>query len=226
MKALLISVHAKWCALMMNGDKTIEVRKGTALYKAIQKLIDEYGYADIYVYCTKGNEDIIRESSPYSSVPNYVCVKFDKKLSKELPEYEYSSRGKVIFKFRCYKVEEIPHIVYQSDEYSTKSLVHNELLSKSQLSEVELFRYLNWNNGTAIHISVLEVFDRPKELSEFYKNGYSKAVDELYWYYAADYINGHEDYDKGDLDEQCRNELKHEYILTKAPQSWCYTEVE
>ena len=53
MKAIMISDHAKWCALMMNKKKTVEVRKGTTLYKAIQKLIDENGYADIYVYCTK-----------------------------------------------------------------------------------------------------------------------------------------------------------------------------
>ena len=53
MKALMISDHPKWCALMMNGDKTVEVRVGTALYKATQKLIDKYGYADFYVYCTK-----------------------------------------------------------------------------------------------------------------------------------------------------------------------------
>lgn len=29
MKAIMISDHAKWCALMMNGKKKVEVRKGT-----------------------------------------------------------------------------------------------------------------------------------------------------------------------------------------------------
>lgn len=54
MKAIIISDKPKWCALMMNGDKTIEFRKNKALANAIQKLIDENGYADIYVCCSKG----------------------------------------------------------------------------------------------------------------------------------------------------------------------------
>ena len=53
MKAIMISIKPKWCAKIMNGEKTIEVRKNKALANAIQKLIDENEYADIYVYCTK-----------------------------------------------------------------------------------------------------------------------------------------------------------------------------
>ena len=105
MKAILISDHAKWCALMMNKKKKIEVRKGTALYKAIQKLIDEYGYADIYVYCTKGKPNLWL---PYE----YDCFELDEAsqpyLSDEpILDIDTKMNGKVIFKFRCYKVEEI-----------------------------------------------------------------------------------------------------------------------
>lgn len=174
MKAIMISDHARWCALMMNGYKKIEVRKGTALYKATQKLIDEYGYAEFYVYCTKGDYDIVRESSPYSSVPYYTCVKIDKKLSKDLPEYKYSCRGKVIFKFRCYKVEEIETEHDRFDEviwYSTGSMDVGDICKNSCLIFDELDDYLDGEKGTAIHISDLEIFDEPKELSEFYKNG-------------------------------------------------------
>ena len=46
MKAIMISIKPKWCAKIMNGEKTIEVRKNKALANAIQKLIDENGYAD------------------------------------------------------------------------------------------------------------------------------------------------------------------------------------
>ena len=49
----MISIKPKWCAKIMNGEKTIEVRKNKALATAIQKLIDENGYAEIYVYCSK-----------------------------------------------------------------------------------------------------------------------------------------------------------------------------
>ena len=40
MKAIMIAIKPKWCAKIMNGDKTIEVRKNKALATAIQKLID------------------------------------------------------------------------------------------------------------------------------------------------------------------------------------------
>lgn len=199
MKAILISDHAKWCALMMNGDKTVEVRKGTALYKTIQKLIDEYGYADIYVYCTKDSKN------PLFGYPEgfETIYDIDNKYDKD---FRYYLNGKVIFKFRCYKVEEIPHIVFHTDKYSTKSLVHKELLSKSQLNETELFRYLNWDNGTAIHISDLEVFDKPKELSAF--NRYHEKKDEYSACWTCKRF--------GTGCKSCK--------ITKAPQSWCYIE--
>ena len=38
----MISIKPKWCAKIMNGEKTIEVRKNKALANAIQKLIDDY----------------------------------------------------------------------------------------------------------------------------------------------------------------------------------------
>lgn len=110
MKAILMSDRPKWCALMMNGDKTVEVRKGTALYKAIQKLIDEYGYADIYVYCTKGKDDL-RKSKWFG---DYI-------LPPKMSNYrDRVLNGKVPFKFRCYKVEEIG--MWNFSEYGTKEL--------------------------------------------------------------------------------------------------------
>ena len=92
MRAILMSDRPKWCALMMNGIKKIEVRKGTALYKAIQKLIDEYGYADIYVYCTKDNHQLVKPKT-YDKYLLFTkgavnCV------------HEQTLNGKVIFKFR------------------------------------------------------------------------------------------------------------------------------
>lgn len=226
MKAILISNHAKWCALMMNGDKTIEVRKGTALYKAIQKLIDENGYADIYVYCTKGDYDIIRESSPYSSVPHYTCVKINKKLTKDLPEYVYSSIGKVIFKFRCYKVEEIlPLEEYESPFGMAYKLTKDKIVccQKAQLTYDEYNHYLKGKKGCAIHINDLEIFDKPKELSEF-----RKVMSEYnHWLLCADCPRYWEDESETPIEPRCELNWKDcdKDRLTKAPQSWCYVEI-
>ena len=201
MKAILISDHAKWCALMMNGIKKIEVRKGTALYKATQKLIDEYGYAEFYVYCTKGKPNLWM---PYE----YDCFELDEASQPYLSDkpivyIDIKMNGKVLFKFRCYKVE---RIMFMNGVFIDET----RLLKQSCLNKDELFWYLAPQNsivresGYALHIDDLEIFDRPKELSEFYP--YCK-------------------------DEKCEYRKNHCSIchrvpLTKAPQSWCYVEVE
>ena len=197
MKSILLSIHPKWCAKIMNGDKTIEVRKGTALYKAIKKQIDQYGYADIYVYCTKGKDLLVIGDSPFKEEKEYCIAKDNIALNGgKLPILN----GKVIFKFRCYKVEEI----YYCDE---------EYLKPSCLSIHEMFDYLKDKCGTAIHISDLEIFDKPKELSEF--NSFQRAKAR-----------------ECGLLEQCKkcgrrfNRCHLLKPLTTAPQSFAYIEVE
>lgn len=196
MIAIMISGKPKWSALIMNGDKTVEVRKNKGLYKAIQKLINEYGYAEIYWYCSK-NEYLYRTNKGYIASKKPLTVGKGTKYT-----FAYSDEGKVLFKFRCYKVEEIEDFYSQENEfgglcesYGTKTLKTNSLLSKAQLDYLELADYLNDYTpfGYAIHISNLEIFDKPKELIEF---GYFDKNGTTY------------------------------HILTKAPQNFCYVEVE
>lgn len=217
MRAIMISDKPKWCALMMNGIKKIEVRKGTALYKAIQKLINEYGYADIYVYCTKDNKDYLYYDEDFG---DYIT------LSQNFGELN----GKVVFKFRCYKVEEINAVddsnpsENEYDYYYSTPTCGSEgdllvdfgdkqsLTELSCLDELELDDYLRHKASTAIHISELEIFDEPRELSEFSR--YSKCK-------------------KQNQETRClvcyalstKSGLYCLKSLTKAPQSWCYVEV-
>lgn len=198
----------------MNGDKTIEVRTSEALYKAIQKLIDENGYADIYVYCSKGKPNLWL---PYE----YDCFELDEAsqpyLSDEpIIDVDTKMNGKVIFKFRCYKVEEIlPFIVRETKLGLAYELTKEKVLTcfKAHLTYDEYNHYLKGRNGYAIHISDLEIFDEPKELSEFYTLKCNE---------------------KGDLPcnikdvfgvEECYDLCKMCKPLTKAPQNFCYVEV-
>lgn len=53
--------------------------------------------------------------------------------------------------------------------YETKTLSENEVLKKSCLTSDEIFEYLGEDNeGYAIHIKNLHIFDEPKELSDYY----------------------------------------------------------
>lgn len=182
----LIADKPKWCRLMMNGKKKIEVRKGTALYKATQKLIDEYGYAQFYVCCSRAKH-----------IKDYLQIENGKYVCNIPKDYESELNGKVIFKFRCYKVG-LTH------EYD------GNLLKDSCLTIDEFCDYLGDKIYVyAIHISYLEIFDKPRELSEFYKVG----AKEEYEYIVS-------------IDEtQAKPYIDEFYKLTKAPQSFCYVEI-
>lgn len=206
-KAILISIKPKWVAKILNGEKTIEVRKNKALASAIQKLIDEYGYAEIYVYCSK-DEYLYRTNKGYIASKKPLAVGKGTEYT-----FAYSDEGKVLFKFRCYKVEEkTPFEEFESPFGMAYKLTGDKVACcyKACLSYNEYNHYLKGKNGYAIHISDLEIFYRPKELSEFrYATcpqtnceycKYNKTVD-------------------GDL--YCTRQT-----LTQAPQNFCYVEVE
>ena len=201
MKAIMISDKPKWCALMMNGDKTIEVRKNKGLANAIQKLIDEYGYAELYVYCTKGKPNLWL---PYER----DCFELDEASQpylsdKPIIDIDTKMNGKVIFKFRCYKVDDY----INGRKWSWKvgapmwgaTNDYEYILKDACLTDDELRNYADDLAFIAIHISDLEIFDKPKELSEF------KIKDK-----------------EGSFKKPFKiNAVKY---LTKAPRSWCYVE--
>lgn len=171
--------------------KTIEIRK---------KFPKDYvGW--VYIYCTK-EEYLMDTDKGYFSTKNGLM---------EIGYYYKRMRninGKVVARFWCDKVEEIK--LNLAARFFTKSMNEEELLKQSCLTSKELENYL-WSNiccGCAIHITKLEIFDKPKEISEFYrivKTDIGYCVD--------------------DIEKQkpiTLNACKH---LTRAPQSWCYVEV-
>lgn len=163
MKAILISIKPQHLVNILNGKKSIEVRKNKALASAIENLIQEEGYATIYVHCSKENHHLVKPKD------------YDKYLlfTKGAIAYsrEHTLNGKVVCTFKCYKEETIRSTEPLSvvGYYTKKSTIADErdLLEKSCLSFIELDDYLKGKNGYAIHISNLIIFDTPKQLSEF-----------------------------------------------------------
>lgn len=159
MKTVIISIKPKWVAKILNGEKTIEIRK--TMPKCELPI-------DVYIYCTK--EDMLTENGyskyyiPYSKDVRYQLKKFD--LS-----------GKVVAKFTLNKVEEITQVWHISSFTNEKVIVcyrglkngitNRQLEKNSCLTHKELKNYIGWDKGYAWHIDNLETFDRPKELSEF-----------------------------------------------------------
>ena len=176
MKAIMMSIRPEWVAKILNGEKTIEIRK---------KFPKDYvGW--VYIYCTKDKQLTLRNE-------RYILIEGEK--------YHIDSpvlNGKVVARFWCDKVEEIE--TKYLGELETLTMNMPQLLNASCLSLKQLDNYLQDYDGRAIHITNLEIFDKPKEIKEFVRD------------------TGRRMLVGNDLIPYCEP-------LIRAPQSWCHIEV-
>lgn len=149
MKSVMISIKPKWCELISNGKKTIEIRKTRPKI---------YTPFKCYIYCTKERNQFLWSGKKYRYVDDHSHNMFDKALN-----------GKVIGDFVC---DEIYTIDCDSTGFFYKGkqgYIKKELEYNSCLSEGDIFSYLFPNIGYAWHISELKIYDEPKELYSFVK---------------------------------------------------------
>ena len=134
MKAILISIKPKWVAKILNGEKTIEIRK--TMPKCDLPI-------DVYIYVSKNDGRLYQD---FSICKEYI---YDKGV-KDLQYWVYN--GQVVAKFTLNKVEEIgytPRTLFDSDSYYLgdsssnilSSLLGNPLYEKSCLSKDKLHKY-------------------------------------------------------------------------------------
>ena len=148
-RALLISIRPEWAEKILNGKKTIEIR--TWIPK------DYAGW--VYVYVTKDN------------YKNHLYKKDDilTLTDKHIYHYPYKNIcGKVAFRFWYEKVDKIENLIFGCAVLGVTQNYLDEIMKKSCLSINQLAKYLNKRDGYVWHIDKLEIFDKPKELSEFY----------------------------------------------------------
>ena len=155
MKSVLISIQPKWCELIANGRKTVEVRKTKPKLETPFK---------VYIYCTlQGSNEFFKE------------------LKERFGEYEAVSKwnrenwgirkGKVIGEFVCDLVKSTAlWRIKGNTGFCAKRTEREELLPKmSCLSIEEIEKYAGSENRIVYgwHISNLVIYDKPRELSEF-----------------------------------------------------------
>lgn len=142
-KCILMSIKPKYVSMILNKTKTLEVRK---------RFPKNYrGW--VYIYCTKDKlKDYYYDKDIFGC---YFRVNLDDNLGYEYSKNLKPLNGKVIARFYCNNVEEI------ENRYCKGMLID------SCLTNWELNNYLGNKQGYAINISQLEIFDTPKELSEF-----------------------------------------------------------
>lgn len=193
MKAIMISIQSPHACNILNDIKILEIRK---------KFPKDYvGW--VYIYVTK--------SKPYLSSNSFEYYVVE---PKQYEKYMGNWNGKVLARFWCDKVEEIkscdvPFTFEQTitDFYTDTFNDMDDLLKASCLDYYSLEQYLRYaKTGYAINITKLEIFDKPKEISEFMKVSCKGCPFEN--------------------TQTCHNNTDGRYCrLTHAPQSWCYVEV-
>lgn len=196
-KAVLTSIQPKWVEKIASGEKTIEVRKSAPKCDVPFKG---------YIYCTKAKtigDIILCKSEENAKLFGYNAVKGINKGFAEKEDIDL--KGKVIGEFVCDNIDEFfvfPDGAIQYWNYAN--------LEKSCLTYEEIANYIGKDKkGYAWHISDLKIYNKPKELSEFYTKKKCDACE----------VSGYES-TACVYDEDCKVPI----AITRAPQSWQYVE--
>ena len=187
-KAVLISIRPEWAERILSGEKTLEVRKTRPKLETPFKC---------YIYCTKNEKDsdrlwVLREQirKEYDGL-SAVCANL-----RAQPDLHSVGNGYVVGEFVCDRIESV---------FGSAYLKMPEIaFSESGLNISQIDAYLDGKDGHFWHISKLEIYDVPKQLSEFsppFENCIRKVCDE---FGCASCENGGN--------------------IKRPPQSWCYVE--
>lgn len=198
MKSIMISIRPKWCELIANGKKTIEVRKTRPKIETPFK---------VYIYETR--------------------AKSDRPIMLDFGALDFHGRGQVIGEFVCDTVEEFNYGVQEPEDatslydcymgYSADLYEANDTcLTKQEIDDYGNKKFLySW------HISDLVIYDNPKELGEFhsYCSGAGNADNKKckncsHLCFDNDPISGYSRW--------C--DVHRRKPLTRPPVSWCYVE--
>ena len=204
MKAVLLSIQPKWCELIANGKKTIEVRKTKPKLETPFK---------VYIYCTKPRHYYKISKHLLISDESLFLVNGKVKMCDgfgvEYEDREYKHLNcKVIGEFVCDQIDEIGYSPEMHGKYISDI---DDIHYVSCVDFEEMFNYLADGYGYAWHISDLVIYDKPKELSEFSRpcDGNCQECEYALWqtytFISESKIVG------------CMQKVK-------APQSWCYVE--
>ena len=141
MRAVLISIRPKWCEKIINGDKTIEVRKTRPKLETPFKC---------YIYCTKDKH--------LAFMQNRFGTKLIACMDAEtaIPVGGAVGNGKIIGEFTCDRIYELAPLNHAPDDVEKQACLTRE----------EIVNYLK-GTGYGWHIFDLEIYDQPKELNEF-----------------------------------------------------------
>lgn len=194
MKSVLISIQPKWCHKIIDGKKKIEVRKTKP------KLATPF---KVYIYCSAGNYDWRKDPWTTAYLP----------ANSEITNMSQM----VIGEFVCDKFYLIKNRGGSFSIAGEEQSVTNEIARQSCLEYDDMVSYFGNKDGYGWHISDLKIYEKPKELSDFYVHKYDRR----------DYCDGCVNHEYPVTEYpccECFEDERNRAYLYRPPQSWCYVE--
>jgi len=157
MKAILISIKPEWVEKILNGEKTVEIRK-TAPKVDLP--------IDVYIYCAKDDSNLLVIHDD-----GEMAIATKAQWSDAVGSYGRAVNGKIVGKFTLSKIDYLGNVAADNWEQLIGSAHehHKQLVKQSCLTEQELRAY---GGKYAWHIDNLKIFDKPMELSELASRAY------------------------------------------------------
>ena len=158
----------------------------------------------------------VRKTRPKTETP-FKCYIYETKGKTDTPfmdedgHLDFHGRGQVIGEFICDKI--------RCEKEVADGLVDVVLENTSCVGNKELIKYANGKELYSWHISGLVIYDKPKELSEFFV--YCEGCDKRP--IACEYLYEESNESIGYYSE-CKCDFKRP--IKRPPQSWCYVEKE
>lgn len=190
MKSVLISIQPQWCELIAAGKKILEVRKTRPKLETPFKC---------YIYCTLSGSNEFFKDALNGDVAAWNRGKWGER------------KGNVIGEFICDNIMcfDVPYPAFQTK-------MDKRIIEESCCTYWQLHRYAYHDALYGWHISNLKIYDKPKELSEFYvlcDRCDKKAI-------RCEY--GYEENTENGYYSECMCDFKRP--IKRPPQSWRYVE--
>ena len=184
MKSVLISIQPYWAFLIIAKtmgwniakEKTVEVRKNYPKDKDWDKVTK--------IYCSKDKKSFTKIPKEYQPLMEHFL-------------------GKVIGEFVC---DKLVWVVAHPSIFAGHDLFYKQAIEDACLTQDEVEKYSGGKDVYGWHISDLVIYDKPRELSEFFK-----ACDKPKGTDCSVCIDHREN--------KCKS-------IARPPQSWCYVESE
>lgn len=199
--SIMQSIKPQYCELIASGKKTIEVRKTKP------KILTPF---KVYIYCAKDKTPFLLPTYSKGNLTDSDIWKM--------------GNGKVIGEYICNEISDYcydtTYGLYRPINEKGFFITDNDVpLDDMCLNQTQLIDYGKNEDLHARHISDLKIYDKPKELNDFYVSckGNGTADDKMcincpYLLFDYDELNGHTRW--------CGvHKMK---PLTRSPKSWCY----